>query len=118
MIVLDFIVSFFVMLYLLFFTLRDGAAIARGIRPAVPLRRDILQKLLENFVNVVRATVKGNLVVAAVQGVSLPDYVVLISTFGGLALFGLNGFVIGPVIAALFIAAWRIMSVEADAEAR
>src|SRR3546814_17095911 len=31
----------------------------------------------------------------------MPDYVVLISTLGGLALFGLNGFVIGPLVAAL-----------------
>jgi predicted PurR-regulated permease PerM len=27
-----------------------------------------------------------------------------------MALFGLNGFVIGPVIAALFIAAWDLFS--------
>ena len=40
----------------------------------------------------------------------LPDYVVLISTLGGIATFGLNGFVIGPVIAAMFIAAWDIFS--------
>src|SRR5690606_32562317 len=38
----------------------------------------------------------------------LPDYVVLISTLGGIALFGLNGFVIGPLIAALFMAAWSL----------
>lgn len=36
----------------------------------------------------------------------LPDYVVLISTIGGISLLGVNGFVIGPLIAALFIAAW------------
>jgi predicted PurR-regulated permease PerM len=40
----------------------------------------------------------------------IPDYVVLISTLGGMVLFGLNGFVIGPVIAALFIAAWDLFS--------
>jgi predicted PurR-regulated permease PerM len=40
----------------------------------------------------------------------MPDYVVLFSTLGGIALFGLNGFVIGPVIAALFIAAWNLFS--------
>jgi predicted PurR-regulated permease PerM len=40
----------------------------------------------------------------------MPDYVVLISTLGGIALFGLNGFVIGPVIAALFIAAWDLFA--------
>jgi predicted PurR-regulated permease PerM len=35
----------------------------------------------------------------------MPDYVVLVSTLGGIAIFGLNGFVIGPLIAAMFIAA-------------
>jgi predicted PurR-regulated permease PerM len=44
----------------------------------------------------------------------MPDYLVLISTLGGMALFGLNGFVIGPVIAAMFLAAWDIF-VEARA---
>ena len=38
----------------------------------------------------------------------MPDYVVLISTIGGMALMGINGFVIGPVIAALFISAWGL----------
>ena len=40
----------------------------------------------------------------------LPDYVVLISTLGGLETFGLNGFVIGPVVAAIFIAVWQIFT--------
>lgn len=38
----------------------------------------------------------------------LPDYMVLVSTLGGLALFGMNGFVIGPLIAALFVAVWSL----------
>ena len=38
----------------------------------------------------------------------LPDYLVLLSTLGGLVLFGLNGFVIGPLIAALFVVFWQI----------
>jgi predicted PurR-regulated permease PerM len=38
----------------------------------------------------------------------LPDYVVLLSTLGGFALFGINGFVIGPLVAALFMAFWGI----------
>jgi len=38
----------------------------------------------------------------------MPDYVVLISTLGGIAIFGLNGFVVGPLIAAMFIAVWGI----------
>jgi len=40
----------------------------------------------------------------------MPDYVVLISTLGGIAIFGLNGFVVGPLIAAMFIAVWGIAS--------
>ena len=40
----------------------------------------------------------------------MPDYVVLISTLGGIAMFGLNGFIIGPVIAAMFIAVWDIFA--------
>jgi predicted PurR-regulated permease PerM len=38
----------------------------------------------------------------------MPDWVVLISTLGGMALFGINGFVIGPLIAALFMASWDL----------
>jgi predicted PurR-regulated permease PerM len=41
----------------------------------------------------------------------MPDYVVFFSTLGGIEAFGLNGFVIGPVIAAMFIAVWDIFSV-------
>jgi len=39
---------------------------------------------------------------------AMPDYVVLISTLSGIAIFGLNGFVVGPLIAAMFIAVWGI----------
>jgi predicted PurR-regulated permease PerM len=40
----------------------------------------------------------------------MPDWVVLISTLGGMALFGINGFVIGPLVAALFMASWDLFS--------
>ena len=40
----------------------------------------------------------------------LPDYVVLISTLGGIEVFGLNGFVLGPVIAAIFMVTWESFS--------
>ena len=39
----------------------------------------------------------------------MPDYMILLSTLGGLAYFGLSGFVIGPVFAGLFISCWQIM---------
>jgi predicted PurR-regulated permease PerM len=192
---LDFLVGFFVMLYVLFFLLRDGAELARHAREVVPLRNDILKRLAVRFTNVVRATVKGSIVVAAVQGflgglilwffgvhapvlwgvlmaflsllpavgtalvwlpiaiyflfagaiwkgvfliaygvlviglvdnilrpflvgkdAKMPDYVVLVSTLGGMAIFGLNGFVIGPVIAAMFMAAWHIVETDSPNE--
>ena len=185
----DVVVSFFVMLYLLFFLLRDGDDLVRRIRAAVPLSAEHQGALGENFTLVIRATVKGTVVVALAQGVlgglmfwllgirgallwavvmallsllpgvgtalvwvpvavyflvtgavwsgllligygvlviglvdnvlrpvlvgkdtRIPDYVVLISTLGGLAVFGANGIVVGPIIAALFLAAWDIAS--------
>jgi len=42
------------------------------------------------------------------KGARMPDLLVLVSTLGGLGLFGALGLVIGPVIAALFLAAWTI----------
>jgi predicted PurR-regulated permease PerM len=184
---LDLVVGFFITLYLAFFLLRDGAALARRIRDAIPLDAASKRNLFSKFATVIRATVKGNVVVAMVQGalgglafwylgvhgavlwgtlmaflsllpaigaaliwlpvafyllvtgaiakgiglivwgtlvigvvdnvlrpllvgkdIRMPDYLVLISTLGGMAIFGLNGFVIGPVIAALFLAAWDI----------
>ncbi|MGA0571698.1 AI-2E family transporter [Variovorax sp. VNK109] len=186
---LDFIVSFFVMLYILFFLLRDGISLTASVERAIPLRRDDTQRLLTQFATVVRATVKGNVVVALVQGMlgglafwalgvpgpllwggvmallsllpavgaalvwapvaiyflatgaiiqavaltlwgvlaiglvdnvlrpilvgkdtRMPDYLILIATLGGLAIFGLNGFVIGPVIAAMFLVSWDILA--------
>jgi predicted PurR-regulated permease PerM len=38
----------------------------------------------------------------------LPDYMVLFSTIGGLMMFGISGFAIGPLLAALFMAFWGI----------
>ena len=32
----------------------------------------------------------------------------MISTLGGLAVFGANGFVIGPLVAALFLVTWNM----------
>jgi predicted PurR-regulated permease PerM len=186
-------VSFGVMLYLLFFLLRDGPQISRLIMRAIPLSEPQKQHLLRKFTTVARATVKGNIAVAAVQGAlgglifwilgiqgaqlwgvlmaflslvpavggalvwgpvaiyflltgdigkgsiltgfcvvvigtvdnvlrpilvgkdtRMPDWVVLISTLGGMALFGINGFVIGPLIAALFIASWDLSTSTRD----
>jgi predicted PurR-regulated permease PerM len=48
----------------------------------------------------------------------MPDYVVLVSTLGGIAIFGLNGFVVGPLIAAMFIAVWNISSLATESAER
>lgn len=40
------------------------------------------------------------------QATRMPDYLVLISTIGGIATFGMQGFITGPVVAAMFIAVW------------
>jgi predicted PurR-regulated permease PerM len=187
-ITLQVVVSFFVMLYLLFFLVRDGREISRLVRDAIPLDEQHKQHLIRKFTTVIRATVKGNVAVAVVQGTlgsialwvvgvqgallwgfvmlllsllpavgaslvwgpiaiyffstgavakglglaifgafvigtidnvlrpvlvgkdtRLPDWVVLISTLGGISLLGLNGFVIGPLIAALFISCWDLL---------
>jgi predicted PurR-regulated permease PerM len=185
----EFLVSFGIMLYLLFFLLRDGSELSKTVRDSLPLAKPHTHYLLNKFTTVIRATIKGNIAVAASQGIiggvtfslmglqgsllwgvlmaflsllpavgaaliwgpvaiyflavgmigkaltlvfvgvfviglvdnilrpllvgkdtQMPDYVVLMSTIGGISLFGINGFVIGPVIAALFMAAWDLFN--------
>ncbi len=38
----------------------------------------------------------------------LPELLIFLSTLGGISLFGILGFMIGPVIAALFVTVWEI----------
>jgi predicted PurR-regulated permease PerM len=64
----EFVASLFIALYLAFFLIRDGDAVARALRRAIPLAPEHKQQLLEKFATVIRATVKGNLLVAAIQG--------------------------------------------------
>jgi len=183
----EFVISMFIALYLAFFLIRDGNTVVRAIGRAIPLAPSHKQQLWEKFATVVRATVKGNLLVAAIQGALgglafwflgvggallwavvmaalsllpaigaamvwlpvalyflatgaiwqglslmaygvlviglvdnllrpvlvgkdtlMPDYVVMITTVGGMAVFGINGFVLGPLIAAMFLAVWHI----------
>lgn len=52
----------------------------------------------------------------------MPDLVILVSTFGGLATFGATGLILGPVVAAVFFTAWDVFAAanqpaaEGDAE--
>ena len=184
-----FVVTLGVMLYLTFFLLRDGERLTARLVEATPLGSAQRQALFGQFVVVVRATIKGSVVVAIIQGLiggivfgligipgailwgvlmgafsllpaigtgivwvpvaiyllatgaysqalllifcglfvigmvdnllrpilvgrdtRIPDYVVLISTLGGLDLMGFNGIIVGPVIAALFIAMWNMVT--------
>jgi predicted PurR-regulated permease PerM len=41
----------------------------------------------------------------------MPDLLILVSTLGGLALFGATGIILGPLVAALFMIAWEIYGV-------
>ena len=186
---LDFVIAFFVMLYILYFLFRDGERLSQTVARSIPLHPQHTRRLLTQFAIVVRATVKGNIVVALVQGAlgamafailglpgavlwgalmallsllpavgavlvwgpvaayffftgevvkgigltvwgalviglvdnflrpilvgkdtRMPDYLVLVATLGGIVVFGLNGFVIGPVIAAVFLVSWDMMA--------
>jgi len=44
----------------------------------------------------------------------MPDYLILLSTLGGLAGFGLEGIVIGPIIAAFFVSVWQMAQQELE----
>lgn len=191
---LQVVVMFVLMLYLLFFFLRDGERLVEAFIRALPLGDVRERRLLARFVEVSRATIKGTLVVAVVQGAlggfafwvlglgapvlwgvvmailsmlpavgsflvwgpaaiylfasgaivkgiilvvfgalligtidnilrpilvgrdtQLPDYLILLSTLGGLTVFGLSGFVLGPIIAGLFVTVWDMFVEEFEA---
>jgi predicted PurR-regulated permease PerM len=177
----------FVMVYLLFFFIKDGDRLMGVISRALPLPAARQERLFARFAEVSRATIKGTLIIGAIQGTlgglmfallgirgavfwgvvmtilsilpavgaglvwapaavillvggevgkgvaliavgalfiglidnvlrpvlvgrdaRLPDYIVLVATLGGLATMGLGGFVIGPIIAALFLTVWQM----------
>lgn len=190
-----FFIYFGLMIYLSFFLLRDGRRIIERMLLALPLSEEKERLLMSKFYTMVHATIKGNFVIAVVQGslggmflwligipfvflwtttmiiaslipvigsgivwvpvaihlilsgeylkgislivfgvviiglvdnilrpilvgrdTQLPDYVVLFSTIGGIALFGVDGFVIGPLVAALFVVLWQIFTDEFNAK--
>lgn len=182
---LQFFLQLFVMLYLLFFFIKDGKVILMAIARVLPLDMELQENLRTRFANVARATLKGTFLISAIQGLigglsfwaldirapilwgvvmavfalipavgpavvwlpaaiillasgevtkgllliaigavviglidnllrpvlvgrdaRLPDYVILLTTLGGIAVFGLSGVLIGPIIAALFFTVW------------
>lgn len=182
-----FILHFFILLYTMFFLLVDGPGMLRRILSYLPLTSDDGQQVKDRFVSVTRATIKGTLVIGAIQGimsgvafwiVGIPDVVfwtvimillsilpligaalvwvpaaiilaatgnvlqaillvlfcslivgsvdnvlrprlvgrdtkmhdlmILFSTLGGLIMFGPVGFIVGPILAGLFVTMWEI----------
>jgi predicted PurR-regulated permease PerM len=179
------------MLYLLFFFLRDRDGLLAALVDAIPIGDGRQRTLFSRFASVTRATLKGTLLVGLVQGAlggllfwvlglrapvfwgvimamlsliplvgpalvwaptaifliatgavpqgmilmvggvvvvgtadnilrpllvgretRMPDYMVLLSTLGGLFVFGPAGFVAGPVLAALFLSVWDMFAQE------
>lgn len=189
--VVSFSVLFLLMLYVLFFFVRDGDSLLEALIEVLPFGDDRERALLAKFAEVTRATVKGTLVIGLIQGglgglvfwamgiqgavfwgvvmvilsllpvvgaslvwgpaalvmlangayveagvlvafgvfviglidnilrpilvgrdTRMPDYLILLSTLGGISVFGPSGFVIGPVIAALFLTIWVMFATE------
>lgn len=185
--VAGFVLSFAIALYVGFFLLRDGRTIGEAVLAALPFERRVADHLGERFLGIVRATIKGSIVVGVVQGAlgaltfwivglpsallmgvimgvasllpavgpaivwvpaaiyllatgaiwqgvvviasgaavigladnilrpilvgrdtGIPDWLVLVTTLGGIGLMGLSGIVVGPLVAGLFLAAWQI----------
>lgn len=52
--------------------------------------------------NLLRPILLGN-------DIEMHSLLIFLSTLGGIALFGFSGFVLGPVIASLFLAIWKLM---------
>lgn len=184
---LSFFFQLFVCLYAMFFFLVDGRQLLRQVLYYLPLGPEQEAQLLERFVSVTRATLKGSLLIGVIQGVlagvafavagvpaaafwgtvmvvlsiipavgaalvwipavgylgimgqtpaaiglftwcaivvssvdnflrpllvgrdaRMSDLMILLSTMGGIVLFGALGFIVGPIIAALFVTVWHI----------
>ena len=184
---LNFLIGIVLLLYLMFFFLMDGRKILDRILYYLPLPAEDEERMIGKFVSVTRATLKGTLIIAAIQGtlaglgfaaagISSPvfwgammavfslipaagsgivwvpaclvllitgeglkalilalycaaivgsvdnvlrprlvgrdtqmhEILILLSTLGGIVLFGPLGFIIGPIVAALFVTIWEL----------
>jgi predicted PurR-regulated permease PerM len=184
---LNLFLQLLVLFYALFYFLVDGPRILQGILRHVPLEPGQKEELLERFVSVTRATLRGSLLIGLIQGgvaglafwvagvpgpafwgtimvilsiipavgagliwvpaviylfmagqvvagigllawcaivvgtidnllrprligrdARMSDLLILLSTLGGIVLFGAVGFIVGPIVAALFVTVWHI----------
>jgi predicted PurR-regulated permease PerM len=63
-----FLLNLFVMLYSMFFFLRDGTTILEQLLYYMPLRDEDEALMVQRFASITRATVKGTLVIGVIQG--------------------------------------------------
>ncbi len=182
-----FIFQFFVLLYTMFFFLTGGPGLLRTVLAYLPLTEADKQRMVDKFVSVTRATLKGTILIGDAQGVlgglafwavgidgaifwgtvmtvlsiipgvggalvwvpatiilmttgavwrgialalfsslivgsvdnvlrprlvgkdtKMHELLIFFSTLGGLMLFGAMGFILGPILAALFVTAWEM----------
>lgn len=81
------ILNLFVMLYAMFFFLKDGNKILEKVFYFMPLRHEDELRMLERFTSVTRATIKGTLVIGLIQG-GLAGIAFWIAGIGGWAFWG------------------------------
>ncbi|MEZ4417239.1 MAG: AI-2E family transporter [Gemmatimonadota bacterium] len=184
---LNVVLQLFIVLYAMFFFLLDGRRTLDRILYFIPLSPDDEEQLVERFVSVTRATLKGSLVIGILQGAlagvafwiagiqgaafwgtvmvvlsvipgvgaalvwvpavlyllatgavgtgvalgiwcavvvgtidnflrprlvgrdtKMSDLMILLSTLGGIVLFGAIGFILGPIVAAVFVTVWDL----------
>lgn len=185
-----FFFHFFILLYAMFFFLMDGPRMLQSMLSYLPLADADKERMLDKFVSVTRATLKGTVLIGITQGAlsglafwmagidgaifwttlmivlaivpgigaalvwvpavilmvaqgeiwqglglavfcalivgsvdnvmrpwlvgrdtKMHDLLILCSTLGGLVLFGASGFIVGPILAALFITVWEMFGV-------
>ncbi|MFT5144222.1 MAG: putative PurR-regulated permease PerM [Thalassolituus oleivorans] len=183
----NFFLMLFVTVYAMYFYLTNGRVILEKILYYVPLTSEVEVELVDKFITVTKAVLKGSLVIGLIQGAlaggaflvagvpgwafwtavmvvlsivpaigsalvwipaaaylfvtghgsaalgvalwcglvagsvdnflrpalvgkdtKLPDLLVLVGTLGGIFLFGIVGFILGPIVVALFLAVWEL----------
>ena len=62
------ILGFFVMIFLIFFMLRDGGLMVKKIKYLIPLKNHYQNKIVKKFGSVTRAVVYGHFITALIQG--------------------------------------------------
>jgi predicted PurR-regulated permease PerM len=182
-----FVFHFVVMLYTMFFFLLGGPGLLRGVFAYLPLTEGDKERMIERFVSVTRATLKGSVLIGMAQGTlgglafwavgidgalfwgammtvlsiipgiggalvwvpaaiilgatgeiwraiglaafcgfgigsvdnllrpilvgrdtQMHELMIFFSTLGGLLVFGAMGFIVGPILAALFVTTWEM----------